>query len=200
MSVAWTWGTTADERARAFPCDGVLERHDVALFRGVTVDASPSLVFRWLCQLRAAPYSYDMLDNLGRRSPQSLTPGLDRLSAGLRVMTIFELVAFEQDSHLTLRLAHRLGNWIFGDVAVTYAAMPRGSGTRLIVKMCWRMPPPPLGWLARVIFPWGDLFMMRRQLLNLKQLSERDARASRASADAAATYTEESETELKERA
>jgi hypothetical protein len=82
----------------------VLPGFDVGLFRGVTVRARAPVVFRWLCQLRVAPYSYDWLDNLGRRSPRTLTPGAERLELGQRVMGIFELVGFEPDRHLTLRL------------------------------------------------------------------------------------------------
>lgn len=73
------WGTTAPERARPYPCDELVPSSDGALFRGVSVEAPAAVVFRWLCQLRAAPYSYDLLDNRGRRSPQELTPGLERL-------------------------------------------------------------------------------------------------------------------------
>src|SRR5260221_14022454 len=88
------WGSTAEERALAYPCDRVLPESDAEYFRAVDVDAPPAVAFRWLCQLRAAPYSYDLLDNLGRRSPPTLTPGPDALAVGQRGMTIFTLVRF----------------------------------------------------------------------------------------------------------
>jgi hypothetical protein len=165
------WGTTADERAQPFPCDEVLPGFDVALFRGVTVRAASPAVFRWLCQLRVAPYSYDWLDNLGRRSPRSLTPGAERLEPGQRVMGIFDLVAFERDRHLTLRL-RKPG--IFPPMAVSYLVAPRNTNEcRLLVKLVLRERPGPRDRIGREIFPWLDWIMMRRQLLNLKQLAER---------------------------
>ena len=57
------------ERELPFPCDRHLADHDGAYWRAIDVEAPAPLVFRWLCQLRVTPYSYDLLDNLGRRSP-----------------------------------------------------------------------------------------------------------------------------------
>ena len=37
-----------------FPCDASLDHIDDRLFRGITINAAPEVVFRWLCQLRAA--------------------------------------------------------------------------------------------------------------------------------------------------
>src|ERR1043165_6990385 len=88
-SVAYTWGTTAAERALPFPCDRWVTQADEPLFRGVDVDAPAPVLFRWLCQLRVAPYSYDWIDNFGRRSPRELVPGLDALAVGQPVMTFF---------------------------------------------------------------------------------------------------------------
>jgi hypothetical protein len=76
------WGVTADEVARCYPCDAVLPKPAVTWFRAVTVQAPASVVFRWLCQMKVAPYSYDLLDNFGRRSPRTLTPGVERLEVG----------------------------------------------------------------------------------------------------------------------
>ncbi|MCX5731216.1 MAG: hypothetical protein NTY18_07665 [Deltaproteobacteria bacterium] len=36
---------------------------------GVTVAAPATVLFRWLCQLRVAPYSYDRLDDGSPRHP-----------------------------------------------------------------------------------------------------------------------------------
>ena len=141
----------------------------------MTVAAPVDLVFRWLCQLRVAPYSYDTLDNGGRRSPQELTPGVDRLERGDRWMTIFTLADFEPGSHLTFRIRNMRG--VFGDVAMTYAVRPVPEGTRLLMRLAWRVPGPgPLGQLSALALGPGDLVMARRQLLNLKGLAERDAR------------------------
>src|SRR4051794_41885542 len=94
-AVASEWGTTAPERAMPLPCDWQLPGAQLRLHRAVDVAAPAATVFRWLCQLRAAPYSYDLIDNFGRRSPPRLTPGLERLERGQRFMTIFRLVDFQ---------------------------------------------------------------------------------------------------------
>src|SRR5439155_144736 len=99
--IPYAWGAPEAERRAAFPCDGHLVPADEAVFRAVDVDAPAAVVFRWLCQLRVAPYSYDWIDNFGRQSPPQLTPGLDDLQRGQTVMGVFELVDFERDRHLT---------------------------------------------------------------------------------------------------
>lgn len=144
----------------------------------MSVAAPTPTVFRWLCQLRAAPYSYDWLDNGGRRSPRTLTPGLEALEVGQRVMTIFDLAEFERDRHLTLML--RRGSWVFGEVAVTYAVRPAdGQSCRIVVRLLSTYPrSAAVAAVVRRVGPFGDMVMMRRQLLNLKQLAERDSARS----------------------
>ncbi len=168
--VARTWGTTAEERQRAFPCDKALPDFTDAYYRGVTVQAEPATLFRWLCQMRIAPYSYDWIDNLGRRSPRRLTPGLDDLAVGQSFMRIFALVDFERDRHITLRM-RRAGT--FRSCAVSYVVVPAGpTDSRLIVKLVVRFGYRYGDRLIRGIAPWLEWIMMRRQLLTLKELCE----------------------------
>jgi hypothetical protein len=160
--------STDDERAAAWPCDAVLPEPDDVLFRAIDVDAPVAVTFRWLCQLRVAPYSYDWLDNFGRRSPRQLTPNLERLAIGQRVATIFELVDFAVDDHVTIRSTR---GW-FGNVALTYRVRPIDAAhTRLTVKLLVRHRRDPLGVLWRYVLPAGDYVMMHKQLRTLAQLA-----------------------------
>jgi len=172
MSPAHSWGSTQADRTLAFPCDALLPDGE-ALYRAIDVDAPSPVLFRWLCQLRVAPYSYDWIDNFGRQSPPTLTHGVEALEIGQSIMSIFDLVAFEPNRHLTMRL--RRAGGLFGDVAVTYLIVPLAADrARLVVKLLWCYPDTPgLGWLAARLLPWGDLVMMRKQLLTLKALAEK---------------------------
>ncbi len=166
---ARNWGATAAERAAPYPCDSHGAPGAVAYFRAVGIAASPPTVFRWLCQLKVAPYSYDLLDNRGRRSPRELTPGVQRLERG-QPFLVFSLADFAADDHLTgvsLPAATR----VFGPLAITYAVRAAGLTTRLVVKMLVGRSGP-IGGLRRLLLGWGDVVMMRKQLLTLKELAE----------------------------
>ena len=173
-SVVGTWGSTVEDRAASYPCDELIGRPDIVVFRAVDVDAAAPLVFRWLCQLRAAPYSYDWIDNLGRKSPRVLTPGLEELEVGQGFMTIFRLVGFDEGSTITLDSSTP----VFGRVVCTYRVTASvSSQSHLVAKLLVASPRGPLGPVVRHLLPVGDLVMMRKQLLTLKVLAERDARS-----------------------
>jgi len=169
----YAWGATEADLARSYPADTMLDGPTISATRAVHVDAPVELTYRWLCQTAVAPYSYDLLDNAGRRSPQQLTPGADHLVAGQRVM-VFELTDVQpgrQWSGLTYPAAAR----IFGALAATYAVEPDRDGSRLVCRLVVSQRGP-LGWVRSRLLAWGDLVMMRKQFLTLKGLAERDAR------------------------
>jgi hypothetical protein len=172
-SVIATWGSSPAERVGAYSCDELIECPDGVVFRAVDIAAPAALVFRWLCQLRVAPYSYDWIDNRRARSPRQLTEGLDRLEVGQRFMRIFRLTSFVDGESITLDSTTSL----FGRVVGTYVVVPAGIGrSRLVVKLAFAARAGFRGWIVRRFLPAGDLFMMRKQLLTLKRLAERDAK------------------------
>jgi len=137
MITACTWGTTVAERHMRFPCDHVLPAYDQDMWRGITIAAPAATVFRWVCQLRVAPYSYDWIDNGARRSPQRLVPGLEQLAPKQTVMTVFHIVSFAPDEQLTVQIKPTpLATRVFGDGAISYVLVPcTPTTTRLLAKL-----------------------------------------------------------------
>ena len=179
----------------SFWCETLVENANAARMRSVEIAAPPELVFRWLCQLRVAAYSYDWAyshdwaDSAERRSPRELLPGLDELELGQRVMGVYELADFVQGRELTIRLDRRLmaqqglEGW-YAPAATTYRVSAAGpSSTRLLAKSVTAFPGGLRWRLARVMAKPADRLLLKRQLRTLKRLAERDhVRAGRAPA------------------
>lgn len=164
------WNATDAERAATYPCEAHASPPYRTYVRAVDVAAPTGTVFRWLCQLKTAPYSYDWLDNLGRRSPRTLTPGAERLEVGQRFL-IARIVDFEQGRHLT-GLSTPGSTRVFGQIALTYQVTATGSDSSRLVAAMTVSASTRLGRLRRWLLGWGDLVMMRKQLLTLRQLAE----------------------------
>jgi hypothetical protein len=167
------WKVTDAEISAVYPAHRYALEPYRPFLRAAEIAAPPAVVFRWLCQLKVAPYSYHWLDNGGRRSPRELTPGAEHLAVGERLM-IFRIVEFEQDRHITgvsLPAATR----VFGRISVTYQVEPGAAATRLVCCLDATVG----SWPSRIrseVLAAGDLVMMRKQLLTLKKLAERSSR------------------------
>ena len=161
----WMWGVPVEPAGLPTPKVAPGSRFAV---RAVAMEAPREVGFLWLCQMRRAPYSYDWLDNFGRRSPRQADPSLTDLAVGQSFMTIFELTDFTDSESLTLRMKAGRPTRIFGAITLHYRVETiAGSRSRPIGRV--------LGRARRYLLAWGDLLMMRKQLLTLAALAERDA-------------------------
>jgi hypothetical protein len=183
FDTAWNWNATDDECRASYPCDKFVHGPHRVLMRAIDIEAPVSVVFRWICQLKVAPYSYDLLDNLGRRSPRRLTPGAEHLALGQRFLVGFRIVEFETDRHVTGVAEAGL---MCGRIGMTFSVTPASpSSTRMVVKFGiesrtrWDL-------LRLVPLAWGDLIMMRKQFLTLKALAEKTVREDAAGSGASA--------------
>jgi len=161
----WTWGETGASLPPPTPTayDG---RH---LVRSVPVAAEPHVVFRWLTQLSVAPYSYDLLDNRGRRSPRHLVEGLD-VAVGTVMMGIFTVTALVPHRVLELTLTDPGAIRAFGPLVCSYQTVPQLAGTTLRCDV-FLTRSRGLGRVRGYLLAWGDLVMMRKQLLTFAALS-----------------------------
>jgi hypothetical protein len=160
------WGVTDAEAARHYPCDDIVSDPGLSAWRGVTVRASADRVWPWVGQIRLAPYSYDWIDNLGRRSPDELRD-LPEPTVGEHFTTAMGGRRFGRI--LAVRPGVELTATIM-DALMSYVLVPvDGATTRLLLKIvaARRTAITPLLCL-------GDLVMARKQLLTLARLAERE--------------------------
>ena len=161
------WGVTADEVRRDYPCDGFVTSPGLQAWRGVRVEAPADVLWPWVTQVRIAPYSYDWIDNLGRRSPRELQ-GLPEPQVGEPFTTaggrpLGRILALDPGRQLTATIMRAF---------MSYVIVPQEPGaSRLLLKVAMRANPVT----ARAV-SLGDLVMARRQLLNLKHLAEQHHR------------------------
>ena len=180
------WNVTGAERTAEYPCDVHAGTDWMTVLRGIDVAAPVPVTFRWVCQLKVAPYSYDWIDNRGRRSPRDLTPGAEFLELGQQMMS-GTITDFAIDDHIT-GVATPAAQKFIGPITMSYVVHPstagrpgsRLPGSRLLV--CLRIGGTGVARrMAREALLWGDLLMMRKQLLVLKECAERTARDTGAS-------------------
>jgi hypothetical protein len=172
------WGADESQRWMWSPADARVPNADEHWVRSIHIEAPKGLIWKWLCQLRIAPYSYDWIDNFGRRSPDQLTSGLDQLADGQSALGIFRIVDFSRDEQVTMQLA-----WFHGKTlpyARSYTLTSEGQyASRLDVHIRGRYPsrlPKLVGRSVLTAVCAMDFLMSRRQLSNLKLLAERDSR------------------------
>jgi hypothetical protein len=141
--------------------------------RSISLASPPERVFPWLRQMgfgRAGWYSYDLLDNLGRRSARSIVDAWQDVSAGDMIPggpVEFEATIVDPLHALVLRLRTkgRIGRQI--GFTLAYDLRPVGGGTRLVTRARARIDLPGGVLLERLILEPGDGIMVRKQLLGL---------------------------------
>jgi hypothetical protein len=169
-----TWGATTDEVARALPGDDLVPRPTFEATRAITIAATADRVWPWLVQVgvgRAGWYSYDLLDNLGRRSARRILPQFQHLSEG-------DIVPMSPDGKHGIRVhsmdaPHSMVWGTAGDTSWAWCLEPDPYGsTRLItrVRSRYRWLSPSIAF--SLLLEFADIWMMRKMLLNLRDRVE----------------------------
>ena len=166
-----TWGATDAEVARRLPSDDLVTRPTFDATRAITLEAPPEQVWPWLVQIgltRAGWYSYDLLDNLGRPSAREIIPELQNLRPG-------DIVPMSPDGKqgMAVLSVDAPTSMVWGEPGGTTWAWQLDEtdtgGTRLVTRVrsryLWFSPSIAFSMLVE----FGDIWMMRRMLLNLRE-------------------------------
>ena len=166
-----TWGATDAEVSRHLPSDVLVPNPTFNATRAITIAAPPEAVWPWIVQMgltRAGWYSYDLLDNLGRPSATRIIPDLQNLQRG-------DIVPMSPDGKQGMRV-HSVDaphSMVWGEPGGTTWAWQLDEtspdATRLItrVRSRYRWLSPSIAF--SVLLEFGDIWMMRKMLLNLEQ-------------------------------
>ena len=173
IMILQNWGSTPDEIAGPVVGDVLCPDARVVATRSITLPAPPAAVFPWLRQMgfrRAGWYSYDWLDNLGRRSATAIDPDWQDVVTGSRVPAgpmSFEATIVDPPRAFVLRVGTGDTTKRRVQFVLAYELREVPAGTRLVTRVRIRLNVPGGRLLERVVLGPGDGVMVRRQLLNL---------------------------------
>lgn len=171
-----SWGATPDEIAGAVVGDDLCPDARAVATRCITIDAPPHEVFPWIRQMgfgRAGWYSYDWIDNLGRKSARKIHSEWQHVSSGDRVPAgpmafVAEDVNAPHSFVLSMTPRGVRKKLMF---TLAYELRPHSDGTRLVTRMRARVAVPG-GRLLERLLAIGDGVMVRKQLLTLRKIIE----------------------------
>jgi hypothetical protein len=166
------WGASEEEIEGSVVGDDLCPQARVVATRSITLDAPPEAVFPWIRQMgfgRAGWYSYDWIDNLGRRSARAVRPEWQDVHTGSDVPggpIAFEAAIVDAPRAFVLRYAPTSGRVCF---TLAYDLRDHPAGTRLVTRMRAHCAFPGGALVDRVVLGPGDGIMVRKQLLTLRR-------------------------------
>jgi hypothetical protein len=170
------WGATDAEVKRAMPGDEIVSKPSFNATRAVTIHAPAQNIYPWIVQMgvtRAGWYSYDLLDNLGRRSAESLLPEYQNIQIG-------DLIPISPDGKQGMWVKYfRKNKWMLwwdkkGDTTWIWEIHPEGENQfRLITRIRVKSRLFSSAVLFNLLTEFFDILMMRKSMLGIKRRAEK---------------------------
>jgi hypothetical protein len=169
------WGATDEEIRRPMLGDEIVGSPSFDATRAVTIKASPSEIYPWIVQMglnRAGWYSYDLLDNLGRRSEEQILPIFQNVQVGTLIPMSpnnnYGLWVKEFKTDESMLWWDKKGNatWAWG-------IYPKGKcDCRLVSRIRIKYQWVGIEIFFNVLIEFFDILMMRKCMLGIKRRAE----------------------------
>ncbi|MBJ7362852.1 MAG: SRPBCC family protein [Ilumatobacteraceae bacterium] len=169
------WGATAEEIHSAVIGDDLCGDATLVATRSITIDAPPQDVFPWIQQMgfgRAGWYSYDWLDNLGRKSATTIHDEWQSVVTGDKIPSgpiSFTAAIVDAPRHFVLEIKSQDKKSPKIHFTLAYELRDDPQGTRLVTRMRSHINFPLGSLFEKLILGPGDGLMLRRQLLTINK-------------------------------
>jgi hypothetical protein len=169
------WGATDDEIKRAMPGDDIVSETSFNATRAVTIHAPVENIYPWIVQMglnRAGWYSYDLLDNLARKSAEIIMLEYQNLKIG-------DLIPMSPDGKYGIWVKDfRKNQWMLwwdknGDTSWVWVIYSEGDNLcRLVTRVRMKYRWLSFSAIFNLLIEFFDLPMMRKCMLGIKMRSE----------------------------
>ena len=169
------WGATDKEIERSMPGDDIISNPSFDATRAVTIHAPANNIYPWIAQMgvtRAGWYSYDLLDNLGKPSAESILTRHQNIQVG-------DVIPMSPDGKQGMRVKDfRKNDWMLwwdskGDSTWVWGIYLEGeNSSRLITRVRFKYRWLSFSIIFSMFVEFFDLPMMRKSMLGIKRRAE----------------------------
>lgn len=175
------WGATNRETELSLPGDTLVVKPDFNATRGITIHASPNLIWRWIIQIgsgRAGWYSIDWIDNAGIKSAEKILKEFQKIEVGQFIpftpnqkngMWINE---FKAHDYILWTDKEGKASWLW------YLTPIEDGTTRLLTRLRTTYQWKGIWIVYYLLYDFGDIIMMRNCLKGIKRRAEKENRKS----------------------
>jgi len=170
------WGATDIEIKRTMPGDEIVARPTFNATRSVSINAIAENIYPWIIQMgvtRAGWYSYDLLDNLAKRSAEVILPEYQNIKIG-------DVIPLSPDGKQGMLVKEfKKNEWMLwwdkkGDSTWVWGIYPEGESTfRLITRVRVKYRFFSVAILFNLLIEFFDIWMMRKCMLGIKKRAEK---------------------------
>ena len=157
------------------PGDDIVSNPSFNATRAVTIHASANNIYPWIAQMgvtRAGWYSYDLLDNLGKPSAESILTRHQNIQ-------VSDVIPMSPDGKQGMRVKDfRKNEWMLwwdnkGDNTWVWGIYLEGdNSSRLITRVRLKYRWVSFSILFSMLVEFFDLPMMRKSMLGIKRRAE----------------------------
>ncbi|MHA2121444.1 MAG: hypothetical protein ACW990_09605 [Promethearchaeota archaeon] len=169
------WGANDEEIKRYMIGDELLVEPEFNTTRVVEINAPPEKVWPWIVQMgmgRGGFYNFDMLDNAGKPSADSIIPEYQDLKVGDLILGLLQVQEIKPNTSILWRFLEGAGGW--ENATWSWGLYEtKNHNTRLVSRLRQKYNSDSLLELCMYGFQEiFEIFMMRTSLLGIKHRVE----------------------------